>query len=214
MPKHANCSPDQITFILHIQGVFSLPGRGFHQRVTLISSVPMTLDDVIVHVRQFIIALVSVDGCCSFSDPDGFFDVPDSSVGFLVYNVPPSQSMMWFSVVAWSVRADLLMVDINLFFPLLVYFSFFVLSTSFLCSSSRVFSSLPVSPMYSAPQFLHGIWYTSSRCSSSSTLSLGCTNRRLRVVWGRIVVATPYFFSTRCTLSETPSTYGMTTWLL
>ena len=31
---------NQITFILHIQGVFSLPGRGFHQRVTLISSVP------------------------------------------------------------------------------------------------------------------------------------------------------------------------------
>ena len=78
---------NQITFILHIQGVFRLPGRGFHQRVTLISSVPMTLDDVIIHVRQFIIALVSVDGCCSFSDPDGFFDVPDSSVGFLVYNV-------------------------------------------------------------------------------------------------------------------------------
>ena len=78
---------NQITFILHIQGVFSLPGRGFHQRVTLISSVPMTLDDVIVHVRQFIIAVVSVDGCCSFSDSDGFFDVPDSSVGFLVYNV-------------------------------------------------------------------------------------------------------------------------------
>ena len=69
---------NQITFILHIQGVFSLPGRGFHQRVTLISSVPMTLDDVIIHVRQFIIALVSVDGCSSFSDPDGFFDVPDS----------------------------------------------------------------------------------------------------------------------------------------
>ena len=61
--------------------MFSLPGRGFHQRVTLISSVPMMLDDVIVHVRQFIIALVSVDGCSSFSDPDGFFDVPDSSVG-------------------------------------------------------------------------------------------------------------------------------------
>ena len=27
----------------------------------------MTLDDVIVHVMQFIIALVSVDGCSSFS---------------------------------------------------------------------------------------------------------------------------------------------------
>ena len=68
--------------------MFSLPGRGFHQRATLISSVPMTLDDVIVHVRQFIIALVSVDGCSSFSDPDGFFDVPDSSVGFGTSNKP------------------------------------------------------------------------------------------------------------------------------
>ena len=46
----------------------------------------MTLNDVIVHVRQFVITLVSVDGCSSFPDPDGFLDVPDSSVGFLVYN--------------------------------------------------------------------------------------------------------------------------------
>ena len=194
--------------------MLNLPGRGFHQRVTLISSVPMTLDDVIVHVRQFIIALVSVDGCCSFFIQMASLMCRILRLGSLSTMLTPSQSMMWFSVVAWSVRADLLMVDINLFFPLLVYFSFFVLSTSFLCSSSRVFSSLPVSPMYSAPQFLHGIWYTSSPCSSSSTLSLGCTNKHLRVVWGHIVVATPYFVSTRCTLSETPSMYGMTTWLL
>ena len=40
----------------------------------------MTLNDVIVHVRQFVIALVSVDGCSSFLDPDGFCDVLDSSV--------------------------------------------------------------------------------------------------------------------------------------
>ena len=66
--------------------MFNLPGRGFCQRMTLTSSVPMTLNDVIIHVRQFIIALVSVDGCSSFPDPDGFLDVPDSSVGFLVYN--------------------------------------------------------------------------------------------------------------------------------
>ena len=32
-------------------------------------------------------------------------------------------------------------------FPLLVYFSLFVLSTSFLCSSKRLFNSLPVSPL-------------------------------------------------------------------
>ena len=156
----------------------------------------------------------SSDGCFSFPDPDGFFDVPDSSVGFLVYNF---HSLPVYDVVfscRMICKGGLLMVDINLVFPLLVYLSFFVLSTSFLCSSSRAFSSVPVSPMYSAPQFLYGIWYTSSPCSSSSTFSLGCTNKRLRVVWGRMAVATQYFFSTRCTLSETSSTYGMSTWLL
>ena len=184
--------------------MFSLPGRGFHQRVTLISSVPMTLDDVIVHVRQFIIALVSVDGCSSFSDPDGFLMCRILRLGSLSTMLTPSQSMMWFSVVAWSVRADLLMVDINLSFPLLVYFSFFRVVYILSVFLQSCFSSLHVSPMYSAPQFLHGIWFTSSPCSSSSTLSLGCTNKRLRVVWGRIAVATPYFFSTRCTLSLRP----------
>ena len=78
---------NQIAFILHIQGVFNLPGRGFRQRITLISSVPMTLNDVILHVRQFVIALVSVGGCSSFPGPDGFLDVPDSSVRFLVHMV-------------------------------------------------------------------------------------------------------------------------------
>ena len=65
--------------------MFSLPGRGFHQRVTLISSVPMTLDDVIVHVRQFIIALVSVDGCSSIFFPVEHYgaisNLPYSSAG-------------------------------------------------------------------------------------------------------------------------------------
>ena len=153
--------------------MFSLPGRGFHQRVTLISSVPVTLDDVIVHVREFIIALVSVDGCSSFSDPDGFFDVPDSSVGFLVYNV---HSLPVYDVVfscRMVCKGGFIDGRHQFFFPLLVYLYFFVLSTSFLCSSSRVFGSLLVSPMYSATQFLHGIWYTSSPCSSSSTLSEG-----------------------------------------
>ena len=59
---------NQITLIFYIQGVFNLPGRSFRQRITLTSSVPMTLNDVIVHVRQFVIALVSVDGCSSFPD--------------------------------------------------------------------------------------------------------------------------------------------------
>ena len=76
----------QITLILHIQGVFNLPGRGFRQRITSTSSVPMMLNDVIVHVRQFVIALISVDGCSSFPDPDGLLYMLDCSVGFLVYN--------------------------------------------------------------------------------------------------------------------------------
>ena len=66
--------------------MFNLPGRGFRQRIMLTSSVPMTLNDIIVYVRQFVIAHVSVDGCSSFPDTDGFLDMPDSSVGFLVNN--------------------------------------------------------------------------------------------------------------------------------
>ena len=100
----------QGTFILHVQGMFNLPCRGFRQRITSTSSVPMTLNDVIVHVRQFIIAIVSVDGCSGFLDPDG------SRLGSLSTMCTPSQSMMWFYVVAWCVRADLLMVDINIVF--------------------------------------------------------------------------------------------------
>ena len=44
-----------------------------------------------------------------------FFDVPDSSVGFLVYNFHSLPVYDVFSVVAWSIMVDLLMVDINLF---------------------------------------------------------------------------------------------------
>ena len=97
--------------------------------------------------------------------------MPDSSVGFLVYNF---QSLPVYDVV-FSCRMVCMGRFIDgrhkYFFPLLVYFFLIVLSTYFLCSSSHVFSSLPVSSMYSAPHFLHGIWYTSSPCSSSSTLS-------------------------------------------
>ena len=84
--KYVNFRTTQIIFILHIQGVFNLPGRDFRQRITSTSSVPMTLNDVIVHVRQFVIAFVSLGGWSGFPDPDGFLDMPDSSVGFLVYN--------------------------------------------------------------------------------------------------------------------------------
>ena len=116
---------------------------------------------------QILLNLVSVDGCSSFPDPDGFFDVPDSLIGFLVYNF---HSLPVYDVVfscRMVCKGGFIGGRHQSFFPLLVYFSVFVF-TSFLCSSSRMFSSLPVSPMYSAPQFLHGIWYTSSPCSSSS----------------------------------------------
>ena len=132
--------------------MFSLPGRGFHQRVTLISSVPMTLDDVIVHVRQFIIALVSVDGCSSFSDPDGFLDVPDSSVGFLVYNV---HSLPVYDVVfscRMVCKGGFIDGRHQSFFPAPCVFLFFrVVYILSVFLQSCFFSSLPVSPMYSAP---------------------------------------------------------------
>ena len=56
--------------------MFNLPGRGFRQCITSTSSVLMMPNDIIVHVRQFVIALVSVDGCSSFPDPYGFLDMP------------------------------------------------------------------------------------------------------------------------------------------
>ena len=61
-------------------------------------------------------------------------------------------------------------------------------------------NSPPVSQMYSAPQFLHGIWYTSSPCSSSSTLSLGCTNRRLMVVFLLVPVCDFFLYTLDFTL--------------
>ena len=45
---------NQRTFILHIQGVFNLPGTGFRQLIKSTSSVPITLNDVIVDVRQVV----------------------------------------------------------------------------------------------------------------------------------------------------------------
>ena len=123
---------NQRTFIVHIQSVFNLPGRGFRQLIKLTSSVPMTLNEVIVHVRQFIIVLACVDGCsliCRIL-----------RLGSLSTIFTPSQSMMWFSVVTWSVRADLLMVDINLFsapcvFPIfcVVYVLSVFLQSCFFC---------------------------------------------------------------------------------
>ena len=96
--------------------MFNLPGRGFHQRITSTSSVPMTPNDVIVHVRQFVIVLVSVDGCLVFLIEIASLICRILRLGSLSTIFAPSQSMTWFSVVAWSVRADLFMVDINLFF--------------------------------------------------------------------------------------------------
>ena len=73
-------------FSFYISKVCLLSGRGFRQRITSTSSVPMRLNDVIIHVRQFVLAFASVDGCSGFPDPDGFLDMPDSSAGYLVYN--------------------------------------------------------------------------------------------------------------------------------
>ena len=59
--------------------------------------------------------------------------------GSLTMMFPPSQSMVWFLVVAWSDRADLLMLNSHLFS--IFHSSCPVIFTPFLCSSSRVFSS-------------------------------------------------------------------------
>ena len=46
--------------------------------------------------------------------------------------------LSWFSVVMWSVRTDLLVVDCDRFFSLIVNCSCCAFSTSFLCSFSMV----------------------------------------------------------------------------
>ena len=111
----------------------------------------------------------------------------------------PSQIMIWFSVVAWSVMADLLKWDVSLFSrSLCISHCSCCLRPS--CVRPIVcFCSLPVSPI---PQFLHGIWYTRSPCSANSTLSCGCTNKCLRVVWGRMAGATPNFLITLCPIDS------------
>ena len=67
--------------------MFNLPGRCFRQLITSTSSVPMTLNDVIVHLRQFVIALISVDGCSGFPDLDGFLDMPVGFLAFVYLNI-------------------------------------------------------------------------------------------------------------------------------
>ncbi len=148
------------------------------------------MNDVIVHLGWLVTALDSVHWCLGRSDLDGFLYLSGSSWLFIndfcslpVYYV--------ISVVTWSVRVVLLKLNINLFSLLLVYFSLFVLSTSFLCSSNRIFSSLSISPIHHISCMVSG-----TPCSASSTLCFGCTSRCLRVVWGRMAVATPYFFIT------------------
>ena len=122
---------------------------------------------------SFVIALISVHCCLCLSDPDGFLYLLGSFACLFIND--------FRSIPVCYVIFSCCMT------PLHVYFSLFMLS--FLCSSNHVFSSLPVSPLHSAPQFLHGIWYTSSPCSPSSTLSWK-TNTHLRVVWGRMAVTT------------------------
>jgi len=53
----------------------------------LTSSVLMT-DDVIVHVGQLVIVLISVNWCFRLLNPDGFLHLSDSSVWFFIHNFP------------------------------------------------------------------------------------------------------------------------------
>ena len=66
----------------------------------------MTVKNVVVHVKQLVIALLSVDGCSGFPDPDGFLDIPDSSDRFLVCNFHSFPVYDMVLVVTWSVREN------------------------------------------------------------------------------------------------------------
>jgi len=59
-----------------------------------------------------------------------------------------SQSITWFSLVAWSVMADLFCCSSADLLLCLVYLDMSLASTSFLCSLTRTHRFLPVSPTY------------------------------------------------------------------
>ena len=103
-------------------------------------------DDIIVHVKKFVFVLVSVNRCLDLTYP--YHLTP------YVPHLPPPQSTRWFSVVVWSVRADLLVVDCDCFISLLVYCSFCAFSTSFLCSFNLDLNSCPVTHMLDSPHTL------------------------------------------------------------
>ena len=63
-----------------------------------------------------------------------------------------------------------------LFQWLYIFDSLSILLTAFLCSVTRLFNSLPVSPMYCASHDLYFIWYIISFLSRSEILSFGWHN--------------------------------------
>lgn len=70
-----------------------------------------------------------------------------------------SQSMMWFSLLQWSVMADLRFSCVALSFIALVCLCSVSFSHSFLCSFFLMLNVLPVSPIYDLLHDRHGISY-------------------------------------------------------
>ena len=105
--------------------------------------------NAILHVRKFVIVLVSVDCCLGLVYLCGLFQVSAPSVSLSIYHVyslPVYDMIIGGCVVCedglvgGGLRTDLLLVDCDRFFSLLVYCSFGAFCTYFL-------NNLPVSPM-------------------------------------------------------------------
>ena len=70
---------------------------------------------------------------------------------------------------------------------------------------------LPVSPMYTFSNWLHGILYTTPAFFCLSTLSFGWTKTCPRVVWGLTTAAILCLVNVRCMFSVNEWTYGTVT---
>ena len=74
-----------------------------------------------------------------------------------VMTLPCCQFMTWFSLVTWSVMADVCISCLNVLLTNLIKLVADVFSASFLCCSKHTPKAFPVSPMYLALQILQGI---------------------------------------------------------
>ncbi len=132
-------------------------GTDFHLPTREASSVLLIpiFDDIVINMWQLISAVIPVHQffCLSYPDVLAYMAFLHS-IRVFVYNLFPCQSMLWFSILVWSVMMDLLMTFSESFWCRDL--------ESFWYSSDLVWNNLPIFSIYTFAQLLQGIVYTSS----------------------------------------------------